>query len=136
MYFYLLFLPFQYTIFCYSSVNSLKKINFKWKGKTIFSQAAWGFFRILWQIDIFLKRLIICQNGITMNISNTWSVTVLSNLQFTLIISVLKKSCKNDVCSSDVCLSDMITSSGISLIIFFIKRFGLIKRLKVTPVFI
>ena len=44
MYFYLMFLLLQYTNLCYSSVNSLKKRNFKWERKLIFSQAAWVFF--------------------------------------------------------------------------------------------
>ena len=91
------------TPFCYSSVSSVKKINFKSKGKTILSQATWSFFCILCQMDIHFKRLVISQSGITMNISNTRSVTVLSNFQFTLIFSVLKKSCKNEcICPSDM----------------------------------
>ena len=75
------------------------------------------FFRILCRIDIYFKRLIVYQSVITMNISNTYSVTVLSNLQFNITFSVLKKSCKNEyICSSDICLSNIITSSRISLI--------------------
>ena len=56
---------------CYSLVSSVKKRNFMLKGKLILSQAAWLFFRILCQMHIFFKRLIIYQNGITVNISNT-----------------------------------------------------------------
>ena len=123
MYFYLMFLPFQYTILCYSSVSSVKKRNFMSKGKTILSQAAY-FFRILCLMDIYFKRLVIYQSGITMNMSNTSSVTVLSDLQFKLIFSVLKKSCKNEyICPPDICLSDIITSSRISFNIFFIEDF-------------
>ena len=43
---------------------------------------------------------------------------------FRLILSVLKKNCKNNYnCPSDMCLSDIITSSRISLIIFPIDLF-------------
>ena len=49
-------------------------------------------FRILCRMDIHFKRFIINQCGITMNIKNTWSVTVLSNLRFKLIFPVFKKS--------------------------------------------
>ena len=46
---------------------------------------------------------------------------MLSNLQVKVIFSVLKKTCKNEyICPSNICLSDIITSSSISLIIFFI----------------
>ena len=63
------------------------------KEKTILSQAACFFFRILCQIDIYFKKLIIYQSGITINVSNMKSVTMLSNLQFNLIFSGLRKSC-------------------------------------------
>ena len=79
----------SFTILCDTSVSSVKKINFKSKEKTILSQAAWLFFLILCLMDICFKRLIIYQSGITMNISNTWSVMVLSNL--TYFFSVEKK---------------------------------------------
>ena len=66
--------------------------------------------------DGYFNRLIICQNGITMNISNTPSVTVLSNFQFNLFFSMSKKGCKNKyICSSDLCLPHIITFSRISL---------------------
>ena len=66
--------------------------------------------------DGHFNRLIICQNGITMNISNTPSVTVLSNFQFNLFFSMSKKGCKNKyICSSDLCLPHIITFSRISL---------------------
>ena len=82
------------------------------------------FFHILCRMEIYFKRLVIYQSGITMNISNTKSVTVLSNLQLKLIFSVLKKSYKNEYnCPSTICLSDIITSSSISLIILFIEDF-------------
>ena len=50
---------------------------------------------------------------------------------------MLKKSCKNEcICPAYICLSNVITSSRISLIIFFHKIiFCLIGRLKVTPVY-
>ena len=96
MYVYLIFLPFWYTILCYSSVSSVKKRNFTSKGKTILSQAAWFFFRILCRMGIYFKKLVIYQNGITMNIRNMQYVIVVSNLQFRLIFSKLKKSCKNE----------------------------------------
>ena len=67
-------------------------------------------------MDAYFQRLIIYESGITMNISNRQSVTVLSNLQFKLIFSVLKK-CKNGYISP----SDIITSSRMSLIIFSIE---------------
>ena len=74
--------------------------------------------------DGHFNRLIIYQNGITMNISNTSSVTVLSNFQFNLFFSMLKKDCKNKyICSSDMCLSHIITFSRISLIIFSMEDF-------------
>ena len=44
MYFYLMFLPFQYAVLCYSSVSSAKIRNFMINGKTILIQAAWFFF--------------------------------------------------------------------------------------------
>ena len=66
--------------------------------------------------DGHFNRLIIYQNGITMNISNTSSVTVLSNFQFNLFFSMSKKGCKNKyICSSDLCLPHIITFSRISL---------------------
>ena len=50
--------------------------------------------------------------------------------------NVQKRICKNEYnCPSDMCLSDIITSSRISLIIFSIDFF-LIRRLKVTPIFL
>ena len=107
------------------------------KGETMLSQVAWFLFFlwILCTMDIFFKRIIIYQSGITMNMSNTHSVTVLSNLQFKQIFSVFKKSCKNEYnCLFGMCLCDIITSSRINLIIFSIGFFCLIKRLKVTPV--
>ena len=74
--------------------------------------------------DGHFNRLIIYQNGITMNISNTSSVTVLSNFQFNLFFSMSKKGCKNKyICSSDMCLSHIITFSRISLIIFSMEDF-------------
>ena len=79
------------------------------------------FFRLLFRVNIF-KRLIIYQSGITINISNTESVKVLFNLQFKLIFSMLKKSCKNEyICWSNIYLSDIITCSRIGPIIFFIE---------------
>ena len=103
------------------SVSSVKKKNFSSKGKTILVKLR-DFFCILCWMDIYSKRLVLYQSGISMNISNTWSVTVLSNLQCKRIFSVLKKSCKNEyICPSDICLSDRVTSSSISLIIFSIK---------------
>ena len=71
MYFYLMFLPFEYTILCYSSVSSVKKVNFMSKRKTILIQVAWFFFHILCWVGIYFKRLINYQSGITINISNT-----------------------------------------------------------------
>ena len=101
-----------------------QKEKFYVKRKTILSQAAWSFFRILCRMDIYFKMLVIYQSGITMNISNMLSITVLSNLEFKLIFSVLKKSCKNEcICPSDIRLSDIVTSSSISLIIFSIDFF-------------
>ena len=92
IYFYFMFLPFWYTILSYSLVSSVEKRNFLSKGKTILSQAAWFSFRILCRMDLHFKRLIIYQSGSTMNISNTKSVTVLSNLQYNpYIFSVEKK---------------------------------------------
>ena len=70
------------------------------------------------------ERLIIYESGITMNISNTQSVTMLSNLHFNLIFSVLEKSCKNEyICPSGIFISDIITSSRINHIIFSIEDF-------------
>ena len=43
MYFYVMFLPFQYTISCYSWLSSVKK-KIMSKGKKILSQAVWFFF--------------------------------------------------------------------------------------------
>ena len=83
------------------------------------------FFRILCRMDIFFKRFIINHCGITINISNTWSVAVLTNLQFNLFFSVLQKSCKNEYISPyDICLSNIIISSRIISIIFSIKDFS------------
>ena len=105
----------------YYSVSSVKK---KLSQKEILSQSAWFFFRIFCRMDIYFKRPIIYQSGITMNTSAT--ITVLPNFQFNLIFSVLKKSCKNEyICSSNVCLTDIITSSRINVIIFFHKWFFL-----------
>ena len=74
--------------------------------------------------DGHFNRLIIYQNGITMNISNTSSVTVLPNFQFNLFFSMLKKGCKNKyICSSDMCLPHIITFSRISFIIFSMEDF-------------
>ena len=111
------------TPFCVILQYPQSKKCFMWKRKTILSQAAWFSFRILCRLDIYFKRLIIYQSGITMNISNTWSFIVLSNLELNLISSVLQKSWKNDICPSEMCLSDIITSSRISLIIFFVEDF-------------
>ena len=114
------------------SIISQKKLS----QKEILSQSAWFFFRIFCRMDIYFKRPIIYQSGITMNTSAT--ITVLPNFQFNLIFSVLKKSCKNEyICSSNVCLTDIITSSRINVIIFFINDFFcLLRWLKVTSVFI
>ena len=50
------------------------------------------FFFVFCWMDIFFKRLNIYKSGITMNISNTWPVTVIFNLfQINLIFPVLKK---------------------------------------------
>ena len=63
---------------------------------------------ILCRMNIFFEKFISYQSCITINMSNTESVTVLSNLQCKLSFSVLKKSCKNEYnCSSDMCLADI-----------------------------
>ena len=134
MYFYLMFLLLQYTNLCYSSVNSLKKRNFKWERKLIFSQAAWVFFSYFitdrhilkeahylskWYHNEY-KQHMICYSAIQSSIyPNNFSVEKKLQKWYLFIWRV----------------SDMITSSRISLIIFFIKHFCLIKRLKVTAVF-
>ena len=121
MYFYLMFKSFQYTILCYSSVSSIKKRKQKQKEKVKKKKKILklhDFFFILCWKDIYL-RLIIYQTGITMNLSNKQPVAVLSNLQFNLIFSVLKESCKNEY----ICPSDIVTSSRICLIIFSIKNY-------------
>ena len=77
------------------------------------------FLHILCRTDIYFKRLVSYQSGITMTISNTLSVRVLSNLQIKLIFSVLKKSCKKEyICPSEICPSDIITSSSITSLSF------------------
>ena len=109
------------TPFCVIFSILSQKEKFYFKRKTILVKLR-DFFCILCWMDIYSKRLVLYQSGISMNISNTWSVTVLSNLQCKRIFSVLKKSCKNEyICPSDICLSDRVTSSSISLIIFSIK---------------
>ena len=77
------------------------------------------FFRILFGMDIFFKRLIIYQTGITMNMSNTLLVAVLSNLQFKLIFSMLKKSCKNEYNCPSCRMSIVLVSLFLSLNIFY-----------------
>ena len=59
------------TTLCYSSVSSVKNINLTSKGKTVLSHAARLIFCTLCQIDIYFKRLVIYQRGITMNVRNT-----------------------------------------------------------------
>ena len=77
------------------------------------------FLRILCRMNIYFKRLIIYQSGMTIKISSTSFVTVLSNLQFNLIFSVLKKSCKSKYnCHSDINLSDIITFSRLASLSF------------------
>ena len=81
----------------------------------------------------FFVRFVIYPSGIIMNISNTWSVTVLSNLQFNLTFSV-KKSCKNEsICPPNICLSDIITTSSISLIVLSIEDFLSHKKIEIYP---
>ena len=59
---------------------------------------------------------------------------MLSNLQFNLIFSMLKKYCKNKyIFPSDICLSDIITSSRISLIISSIEDFFSHKKIESYP---
>ena len=72
---------------CCSSASSVKKGNFTSKGKTIVSQAAWFFFRILYRMDIYFKKLAIYQSGITMNISSRsfYFDFVLSNCPYDII---------------------------------------------------
>ena len=94
-------------------VSSVKKINFTSKGKKI------CFLHILCRTDIYFKRLVSYQSGITMTISNTLSVRVLSNLQIKLIFSVLKESCKKEyICPSEICPSHIIASSSITSLSF------------------
>ena len=121
---------------CYTSVSSVKKKNLCQKEKQYSFKL--HDYCSYFMSDGHFNRLIIYQNGITMNISNTSSVTVLSNFQFNLFFSMLKKGCKNKyICSSDLCLSHIITFSRTSLYYLFHGRFFcLIGRLKVTPVFI
>ena len=130
MYFYLMHLSFWYTILCYSSVSSVKKRNFTSKGNTIFSQAAWFFFRILCRMDIYFKRLeykqhiLCCSSYSIFNLSwffQCWKELAKMNTFFHPALD----------------LSHIIASSSISLIILSIEDFlYLIRRLKVNPVFI
>ena len=82
----------HYFVLFFSILNEKEKFYVKKKNNT---QSSCMIF--------FFVRFITYPSGITMNISNTWSVTVLSNLQFNLTFSVLKKSCKNEyICPSDM----------------------------------
>ena len=109
-------------VFPFSVLSQKEKFYVKRKNNT--QSSCMIFFRILCRMDIYFKRLIIYQSVAAMNINNRLYVTVLSNLQFKLIFSVLKKSYKNDyICPSDMCLFDIITSSSISLIIFSMEDF-------------
>ena len=109
-------------VFPFSVLSQKEKFYVKRKNNT--QSSCMIFFRILCRMDIYFKRLIIYQSVAAMNINNRQYVTVLSNLQFKLIFSVLKKSYKNDyICPSDMCLFDIITSSSISLIIFSMEDF-------------
>ena len=110
----------------------LKREILQSKEKAILSQAA---LRILCRMDIYFKRLVIYQSGITINISNTKSVKVLSNLQFKLIFSVLTKSCKNEyICPSDIRHNYFFKHYPHY---FFHRRFfRLVRRLKVTAKFL
>ena len=129
MYFYLVLLSFWYTILCYSSVSSVKKRNFTSKGNTTFSQATWFFF-VFYVVWIYIlrgsnKQHIICYSSYPIfNLSwffQCWKEVAKMNTFFHPALD----------------LSHIITSSIISLIILPIEDFFyLIRRLKVTPVFI
>ena len=104
----------------------LKREILQSKEKAILSQAA---LRILCRMDIYFKRLVIYQSGIRINISNTKSAKVLSNLQFKLIFSVLTKSCKNEY----ICPSDIRHNYFFKHYPHYHRRFfRLVRRLKVT----
>ena len=115
--FYVLTILIHHSVLFFSILSQENK--FCVKKKTILNQVAWFFFRVLCRMGIYFKNLIIYQSGITMNISNAWSITVLSNFQFSLIFSVFTKCCKNEyICPSDMCLSDIIISSRIGSLSF------------------
>ena len=115
--FYVLTILIHHSVLFFSILSQENK--FCVKKKTILNQVAWFFFRVLCRMGIYFKSLIIYQSGITMNISNGWSITVLSNFQFSLIFSVFTKCCKNEyICPSDMSLSDIIISSRIGSLSF------------------
>ena len=113
------------TAFCVILLSSVKKKSLSQKQKTILSQTEWFSFRILCRMDIYFKRIVIYQSGITKNISNTQSVTMLSKLHFPLIFSALKNIAEiNSLAYPAQLLPQKLVSLCFPLKIFFISLEG------------